>query len=187
MHGPASYAGGSYKAPTWPNLPVIGVLDTIVLGLGPVRRAIWRKLRDATLARWASAGLKFEVSEEPARYFLPFDISIEDETERLSRPMVQPYLRLAKMSALYGGTIEAVSTWLPGTDPASLVGIKMGLKFWTVDAFRRKYLLTHEIGHAIGLNHRPQFETNASVMNGRVGAYLTPDAHDIESLESYYS
>jgi len=187
MHGPRSTEGGSYKAPTWPDLPRIKVLDTIALGLGPLRRKLWRGLRDAALARWTQAGLTFKVLERLARDYPPFDVLIEDETERLSRPMVQPFLRLAQMSALYGGSIEAVATWLPGTDPASLVGIKMGLKFWTVDAFRRKFILTHEVGHALGLNHRPQNEINRSVMNGKVGAYLTPDDHDLQSLRDYYA
>ena len=187
MHGPGSTSGGSYKVPTWPDLPRIEVLDTIALGLGPLRRKLWRGLRDAALARWAQVGFKFVVKEDHAYKYPPFDVSIEDETERLSRPMVQPFLRLVKMSALYGGSIEAVATWLPGTDPASLVGIKMGLKFWTVDAFRRKFLLTHEVGHALGLNHRPQNEINRSVMNGKVGAYLTPDDHDLQSLRDYYA
>lgn len=186
MHGPASYAGGSYKAPTWPHLPRVDVLDTIAPSLGKLRRRLWRGYRDAAFERWEASGLWFSVIEDWAGYYPDFDLSIPDEIERLSRPMVQPKLRLCKMPGLYGGSIEAIATWLPGTDPAALAAFKMGLKFWTAVIFRRKYLLVHEIGHCLGLNHRPQDESNRSVMNGKVGGWLVPDMHDIESLRTYY-
>lgn len=186
MHGPASYSGGSYKAPTWPRLPAIDVLDTIAPALGPAHLALWRIYRSNALGRWARSGLRFPVKEDdPARY-PTFDLSIPDETARLQHPMVDGFLRLVRMPKLYGGSVEAVGTWLPATDPGAIVGIKLGLKFWSATIARRNYILTHEIGHCLGLNHNIG---GRSVMGVTVSGYATgsvPDAHDLDSLRAYY-
>jgi len=198
MHGPASDLGGSFKAPTWPRLPRISVLDTVAPVLGPIRRTMWRLQRDAALDRWETSGLVFGVVEgDPDRY-PKFDPDYTDEITHLTGLMVHPFLRLMAMPHFYGsvyseeteswiGGVQAAATWMPGGDPGSLMAVKLGKAFWLMNPYNRAYIMTHEIGHALGLNHRPQFEDNKSVMSGSGRISINPDAHDIDSLKTYYS
>jgi hypothetical protein len=185
VHGPASTLGGSFKAPTWPQLPTVQVLDTVVHVLGRDRAALWRRYRDRALSLWEQSGLLFVVHEDDPRAYPKLDLNDPDEDHRLTSAMVQPFLRLMSMPALYGGSIEAVATWYAQTDPAALAAFKMGRVFWANNADSRHFKIAHEIGHCLGLNHQPQAPAVRSVMwAGHDGN--APDDHDLESLRAYY-
>jgi hypothetical protein len=99
--------------------------------------------------------------------------------------MVQPCLRLMSMRDRYGGTIPAVATWLPQTDPAAFAAFYMP-DFWAQGSFIRASLLTHEVGHCLGLNHRTESPALKTVMNDTEYNSVDPDAHDLDSLRGYY-
>jgi hypothetical protein len=180
MHGPASYAGGSYKAPTWPHLPEVDVLDTVAPALGLVRRAIWRRQRGVMLGKWAACGLQFPITEDDPDKYPKLVSEFVGDAEHLAETMVPGFLRLMRLPTW---AEDACGDWRNG---GGLAAFTMGKVFWGYTPWTRAYLLTHETGHALGLNHRPQGNDNTSAMNGDRAVSIKPDAHDIESLRGYY-
>lgn len=185
MHGPYPPPGDPiYKSPTWPHLPKVPVLDTIATTLRPKRRRAWRNRRDASLARWEPAGLVFPIIEDDPSGYPVLDPNGGDQA--LPVAMATPYLRLMSIATLYGGSVPAVATWWPETDPGALAAFYLA-DFWLHSPMIQGYRITHEVGHCLGLNHH----LNAvSVMGVTTSGYwmgtLDPDAHDLASLASFY-
>lgn len=185
MHGPYSPPGTPiYKAPSWPALPEIVVLDTIAPTLRPKRLRQWATRRAAALDRWATAGLRFTIAEADPHEYPTLDPMGGDAA--LPVAMVQPYLRLMSIPSLYGGSVPAVATWYPATDPAAFAAFYMA-DFWLQSQQVQAYRITHEIGHCLGLNHhRDAFSVMGVTATGYWMGTAKPDAHDIEALHNYY-
>jgi len=136
------------------------------------------------LDRWATVGLRFEVHEDEPEGYPILDPFGGDEG--LPVAMVQPFLRLMSIPDLYGGSIPAVATWFPETNPGALAAFYLP-DFWLHSDMVQAYRITHELGHCLGLNHH----TNAlSVMGVTPSGYwmgtVQPDAHDLGSLRTFY-
>jgi hypothetical protein len=158
------------------------VLDTIAPTLGRLRRRLWRKHRDAALDQWSRAGLWFNVVEDdPEKYPKIDDMEAVNSAEYLCGLMVFGKLRLMKSPGQLGGTVEAFADWRCG---GGLAAFKMGKAFWLAPSYRKRYVVTHEIGHALGLNHNMFF--GGGVMSQPYSADR-PDTHDIDSLREYYA
>ena len=176
MHGPpASYTGNLYGPVEWPQ--TIPVLDTVIMTLGLRNRRRWRKLREEALGKWSGAGFTFDVSTGDPVDYPTFDPEEPDEHTRLMAPIVPGVLRLMDLVGLpawdlYGGALYA--------HPGAWAAIDMSI-FWNLSADTRRYAMVHEIGHCFGLAHRQNVEGTA-MWRG-----LDPDAHDLDSLRSYYN
>lgn len=187
MHGPPpSWAGGVPQ--TWPSLPRIAVIDTVALGLKPRRAKKWRALRDWALAEWTQAGLLFSpVTEADAALFPELDLNATDA--QLEEVIVDRHIRLMTMAGPFGGRIPAVGAWMPNTDPGAFAAFFMGTAWWlSYSLFTRRRMVVHEIGHALGLNHRADVRTSVMYSVMDVGSTVNvPDIHDLESLMDYYA
>jgi hypothetical protein len=191
MHGPCSEAGGSLKCPEWPNLPNVAILDTVAPVFTPERREVWRRQRGVMLDKWERCGLRFTIKEDEPEKYPALDPDTMNSAEGLAATMVPGKLRLMATPTKLGGGVgptdhspEAFADWRNG---GGLAAFKLGPAFWQQSAWQRAYLLTHETGHALGLNHRPQYDDNKSVMNGDARVSIYPDSHDLQSLRGYYS
>jgi hypothetical protein len=186
MHGPGPGSiDSSYQTPTWYTYPVIPVLDTVARSMTFPKRLRWRQKRDEALDRWSlPLDITFEIVEDHPRYYPILDPFGGDAV--LGEPVEVPYLRLMTMSDRYGGSLTAVAeTNSPryGDEPGAyaalhLPSMKLYPREWQAS------IIAHEVGHCLGLDHRPQFEECSSVMQSV--AEPLPDAHDLESLRWYY-
>jgi hypothetical protein len=180
MHGPGFSATSYYYAPTWPTLPVVPVLDCVVSTLKPRKQAKWRAARDYALQAWEAAGLELVELEDPRAHYMT---GITDED--FQRAIVPGYLTLARLPVKMADRYAA-GGWWPATDPGSIVGVYINLGYWALGAWNQKFVLTHEMGHALGLKHSPYCSRTGSVMCGTSWNTILPDAHDLASLRAYY-
>jgi hypothetical protein len=182
MHGPGFDPNSYYYAPTWPTLPNVPVIDLVVATLKPRKRDAWRAARDYAMAAWSVSGLSLTLSQEWPMATYMNGITDEDFIDAI----VPGYLTLARLPQKYGDRYAA-GGWWPESDPGSIVGSYVNLGFWALGAWNRKFLLTHEMGHALGLKHSPYCaQRTGSVMCGTSWNTILPDAHDLASLRAYY-
>ena len=167
IHGP----GWPLWEPTWPGR-VVPVLDTVVTSLGLLRAREWRAARDAGLAKWAPAGVTFDITRGNADDYPKLDESRVTEPEYLDTLLVSGYMRLMR-SQSYGPS--AYAWWAQARDPASACFFDMQY-FWQQTDGYQAYLVGHETGHCLGLSH--QGPTAKSIMSG----WMNPDQHDIDSV-----
>ena len=182
MHGPGKNTGGSYYyAPTWPALPNVWVWDGVVNTLKPRKKEKWRAARDYALSAWMACGLILVVHEELDPHYMS-GTTDQDFIDAI----VPGFLTLARMPYGLGGptsTVPAAGGWWPEKDPGSIAGFNVNLSFWALLRWNQRYLLTHEIGHALGLKHSTQ-RTSPVYYGGWTS--IKPDTHDVDSLRAYY-
>jgi len=164
MHGPAP---GNYSAPHYPQ--PIQVVDSLAYTWGPLKRAIWRKIRDRAIALWEQSGVDLYVVE---------DLNPDDWNGDLS-------------SQYFPGTIHMLrgtkgeTQWMDfasyneSSDSAIVVNTSTP-RWWKdyVPWFKAASgVVCHELGHGLGLAHG-----GGGVMSGG----WVPNAHDLQSVRDYY-
>lgn len=177
MHGP-----GTIYSPHWPTFPEVPVIDGVAASLGLIRRARWRKSRDAGLAMWLPSGLTFEVIEGPETTFVGIGEPNWPTSSSEQDAFIQPG-RIALVRSTYTPTAPkywqtAWAFWREVSEGSVAFLHLERLKWITAHGgFTLKRTVAHEIGHCIGLAHG-----GTGIMSG--GA--APDAHDIGSVRNFY-
>jgi hypothetical protein len=183
MHGP----GWPAWEPKW-EFPIV-VLDTIAMSLRPRKAEKWRKARTSGLAKWLPSGVSFKVIERTPHGYPKMDYSRMSEPAYTDTLLVPPYLRL--MRAAPEATHDGFAWWLwpsqrLGEDKrdSAAAFFKVSTAFWLRTPAKRAQLICHEVGHCLGLDHRPAGWGTISA--GIMGTGVRPDEHDIASLKEWY-
>lgn len=179
MHGP----GWPAWEPKW-EFP-IPVLDTVARSLRPRRAEKWRKAREAGLAMWLPSGVTFNVVERSPDGYPKMDGTRLSEPGYIDTMLVPGYLRL--MRAAPEASRDGFAWWVwpqsGGNPRAAASFFKISVRFWLRTAGSKAYVIGHEVGHCLGLNHRPS--GSGPVSAGIMGTGTRPDAHDIESVKEW--
>jgi Dual-action HEIGH metallo-peptidase len=182
VHGPGyDPAASYYYAPTWAHLPTIPVVDKVANTLKPRKKDKWRAARDYAMAAWSAAGLDWYLVESVIPQYMG-GMTDQDFKDAI----IPGTLTLARLPVKYGDRYAA-GGWWPESNPGSIVGQYIDLGYWALGLWNRKFITTHEMGHALGLKHSPYCSRTGSVMCGTAWNTIIPDAHDIESLRTYYN
>jgi hypothetical protein len=176
MHGP----GWPAWEPTW-TFP-IAVLDTVAMSLRPRRAEKWRKARTSGLAMWLPSGVSFKVIERTPHGYPQLEARMS-EPGYIDTMLVADHLRI--MRAYPGATHDGFAWWVwPPKPNGAAAFIVVSQRFWLRTAAKRAQLIGHEVGHCLGLEHRPAGWGTISA--GIMGTGVRPDEHDLDSLRDYY-
>ena len=177
MHGPGAESYLNWF-PTWPGRDV-PVLDTIAQTLRPRRAAKWREARKVGLALWsATADIDFYTMEALPEEYPQIDYTRFSEPGYLDTLIVPGYLHLLR--ATPEARPEAFAWWAAAKDPGALAAFKVSKLFWARTPGARATVICHEVGHCLGLAHRPAGW--GPVSGGVMGTGNHPDQHDIDSV-----
>jgi hypothetical protein len=159
------------------------VLDTVAMSLRPRKAEKWRKARTSGLAQWLLSGVSFKVIEQTEHGYPKLDPARLSEPDYLDTLLVPPYLRL--MRAYPEATHDGFAWWVwPPKPNAAAAFIVVSARFWLRTPARRAQLICHEVGHCLGLSHRPAGWGTISA--GIMGTGVRPDEHDITSVKEWY-
>lgn len=177
MHGPCSGTPGNQKwCPSFAS--PIPLLDDVLKTISPLRvrkRRRWRRARDAALALWGQAGVRFTVEEGPGARYSYFDPEHPLDTYltpfiiqgkvRLVRDVTPPGGRDDMALFFGGGSVATFDLEKPVTDPI----------------YEWPRVVCHEVGHCLGLMHGTTGKPPGVMLGG-----LVPNSHDLDSIRGYY-
>jgi len=194
MHGPSP----SLTHP-WSEYPIIPVVDSVMGAIPRSARRRWRRNRDRALQLWSVAGPAFVVTrgvgtapkydmDGPNYPHWTWEAGVPtahgDEDAFMHELLVPGAMHLLTMPepGWTGGTIPGMG-WMFDTGSFAI---------WSRDYIIEgtgsygplAYIVTHEIGHALGLGHSSE-KTSVMYTVGQVST--RPDAHDLKSLVEYYT
>jgi len=112
---------------------------------------------------------------------------MEGDEEKWHQSVLVPgVLRLMDLRNMYpDANVGGMGYWYPETDPGSIAMVPMDY-FFASTVYERIRILTHEVGHALGLKHRTDDPPVDTVMNDFENLSNVPDHHDIGALRNYY-
>lgn len=155
----------------------VPIVDTLAGTLRPDRLLVWRDARDRALRMWERAGvLTFDLTEvDPAAY-----PAIGPSVDDIPAGMIPGTIRLARNVLGKDASWGYHGFW--ATYPSgqgALVALWPWAPLFRADGRRQLVgVIAQEVGHALGLNHRP---------GGVMGGGVRPDAHDLEAVRDFYA